>query len=61
MGTLLREHIEEIVRDKKISPKEMAKLIQNISDPWEQAKGLLKHRKINAVGRQRKLREEWDR
>lgn len=61
MGTLLRERLEELVRDKKISPKEMSKLMQNISDPWEQARGLLKHRKIIAVACQKKLREEWDR
>ena len=61
MATLVREHIEELVRDKKISTKEMLKLIQNISDPWEQAKGLLKHRKVTAVACQRKLREEWNR
>ncbi len=61
MVTLVREQIEELVRDKKISSKEMLKLIQNISDPWEQAKGLLKHKKINAVVCQRKLRKEWNR
>ena len=61
MGILVRERIEELVRDKKISPKEMLKLTQNISDPWEQAKGLLKHKKISAVACQRKLREEWNR
>jgi hypothetical protein len=61
MSMLLREHLEELVRDKKISPKEMSTLMQNVSDPWVQAKGLLKHRKINAVACQKKLREEWDR
>jgi hypothetical protein len=61
MGTLAREHIEELVREKKISPKEMLKLIQYISDPWEQARGLLKQKKISAVACQRKLRKEWNR
>ena len=57
----MREHLAELVRDKKISPKEMSKLMQNVSDPWEQARGLLKHRKIGAVASQKKLRGEWDR
>ena len=61
MSTLLREHLTELVREKKISPKEMSKIMLNISDPWEQARGLLKHRKISEVTCQRKLRKEWDR
>jgi len=61
MSTLLRDHLEELLRDKKISPKEMSKLMQNVSDPWEQARGVLKHRKINAVACQKRLRAEWDR
>lgn len=61
MGTLEREHIKELVRGKKISPKELSALMKDIADPWEQARGLLKHRKLSAVACQKKLREEWDR
>jgi len=57
----VREHIEELVREKKISPKELSALMKDISDPWGQARGLLKHRKLSAVACQKKLREEWDR
>jgi len=61
MSTLLREQLMNLVREKKISPKEMSRIMLNISDPWEHARGLLKHRKISAAACQRKLRKEWDR
>jgi hypothetical protein len=61
MGTLLREHLAGLVRDKKISPNEMSRLMQHVSDPWEQARGLLKHRKMGAVAYQKKRRGEWNR
>jgi len=30
MGTLLREHLAELVRDKKISPKEMSRFFREL-------------------------------
>ncbi len=61
MSVLVKDHLNELVRNKKISTKEMSEIMLTISDPWEQARGLLKHKKISAVAYQKKLRKEWDR
>lgn len=41
--------------------EELKKLVIKISDPWEEVRGILKNKKVDAVKYQRKIRKELDR
>lgn len=60
----VKEKLNKLARAGKIPQK----LIQELEaaalwrgNPWEDVRGMLKHKKINPVAYQRKIRQEWER
>ena len=60
MTIQLKEKLNKLAGEKGITKKELKELLIKISDPWEEAMGILK-RKINAIKYQKKMRREWER
>ena len=61
MTIQLKEKLNKLAGEKGITKKELKELLIKISDPWEEARGILKSKKINAVKYQKKMRREWER
>lgn len=61
MAMLLKEKINNLVKKKGINIEELKELLITLSDPWEDVRGILKHKKIDALKYQKKIRREWGR
>ena len=61
MKTTSRAKIETVLRDNGISKEELRTILQDAGDPWVQAMGLLKGRRVDPVRYQKKLRRELSR
>jgi len=59
MTTQLKEALKNLARAKKISLQEILKIAENISDPWQEARGILRHKKISGLKYQKRVRKEW--
>lgn len=53
--------IAKLLKEKKISIGQLKDLLTTINDPWEEAKGILKNKKIDSLKYQKKIRREWER
>ncbi|MBA3046761.1 hypothetical protein KKC83_05610 [Patescibacteria group bacterium] len=61
MNTQLKTKLNRLVGAKVLDIEELKKLVIKISDPWEEVRGILKNKKVDAVKYQRKIRKELDR
>jgi len=57
----VRERLASLVRKKIIKRSEVIQLLSLLRDPWEETRGLLKGRGIDALKYQRAMRAEWNR
>jgi hypothetical protein len=61
MATQLREKLNDLLIQKKLSKNELKKILTVLSDPWEDARGILRDKKVDAVKYQKETRKEWHR
>lgn len=61
MNVRLKEKLNNLVKEKKLTPQELNELSIASRDPWEEARGLLKGKKISPVKEQKKMRQQWER
>ncbi len=61
MNLPLQEAIKTLVKAKKLTAEKLATVLREASDPWQEARGVLKHKKINGLTYQKSLRREWQR
>lgn len=62
MTTALKEKLNKIAKEAGIKVKTLdriERLINEATDPWEEARGILKHKKIDPLKYQKKIRREW--
>ena len=62
MTTAIKEKLNQLAKESGLNPKTL-KQVENLlirtNDPWEEAKGILRHKKIDALKYQKKVRREW--
>ena len=56
----LKKKIEEILK-KDIQDVDVIQEISRLLDPWEEARGVLKHKNLDPVSQQIRLRKELER
>lgn len=61
MAIQLEEKLNKLLKEKRLSIDELKKLLTTLGDPWEEIRGILKNKKIDALKYQRKIRREWER
>ncbi len=61
MTTQLKEKLNNLIKERGLTMEKLKKLLMIMNDPWEEVKGILKNRKIDAVKYQKKIRQEWGR
>jgi len=61
MTTKLQEKLDQLLKTRRLTAEKLVKLLEKTGGPWEEARGILKHYKIDAPGYQRKIRREWER
>ena len=61
MTTQLKEKLNTLIKEERLTAEEIKELARMLSDPWEEARGILKYKKLNALKCQRNLRREWER
>lgn len=61
MTTQLKEKLNNLIEEKGLTMEKLKKLLRFMNDPWEEVKGILKNRKVDAVKYQKKIRQEWGR
>lgn len=61
MAVQLKEKLNNLIKEKGLTVEKLKKLLMIMTDPWEEVKGILKNRKIDAVKYQKKIRQEWGR
>ena len=62
MTTVIKEKLNQLAKEVGLNPKtlkQIENLLTRATDPWEEAKGILKHKKIDALEYQKKIRREW--
>lgn len=62
MTTAIKEKLNQLAKEVGLNPKtlrQIENLLTKATDPWEEAKGILKHKKIDALEYQKKIRREW--
>ena len=63
MTTVIKEKLNRLAKEVGLNPKtlrQIENLLTRATDPWEEAKGILKHKKIDALAYQKKVRREWE-
>lgn len=61
MTVHLQEKLNTLVKERKLPSRLVDDILKEIHDPWMEAQGLLKNKKINPVRYQKKIRKEWER
>ncbi len=61
MNVKLKEKLNNLVKEKRLTPQELKELAVASRDPWEEARGMLKGKKIPPVKYQKNIRQQWER
>ncbi len=61
MSVQLQEAIKILAKTKKLTAAKLAAVLREAGDPWHEARGVLKHKKVNGLAYQKSLRREWQR
>ena len=59
--SIVKERLVSLVKEKQLTKAMLKRLLLKISDPWEDTRGILRHKKINALRYQKKMRQQWER
>ena len=62
MTTATKEKLNQLAKEAGFGSEtlqQIESLLSKATDPWEEAKGILRHKKIDALKYQKKVRREW--
>jgi predicted DNA-binding ribbon-helix-helix protein len=57
----LQEVIKTLAKTKKMTVAKLVAVLREAGDPWREARGILKHKKLSGPAYQKSLRREWQR